>query len=159
MRRSLFFVLAFATGCQTIPRPPEVSRQTDDAHVSSVALKFPKEGEGLCTLELWVPGRANESGATGDLVWELWLEGRPFAAGVARPELDLPPGQWVKTTLKLPLLYRNASWSPDPRPMRVRFKGRLVRKFGADAPSTAIDEPRTVTSEGSPLFDRGGSAR
>lgn len=147
---------ALALACQTVPRPPEVTRAIDEAHVEALALAFPREGEGLCTVELWVPGRANEDGKTGDLVWELWIEGRPFAAGAARPEVALPKGQWVKATLALPLVYRSASWSPDPRALKVRFKARLVRQFGYDAPATEIDERRTVQSEGAVSFDRGG---
>ncbi len=146
-------------GCLTVPRPPEISRQTDDAHVAALALKFPKDGEGLCTIELAVPGRPAEDGETGELVWELWLEGHPFAAGVARPELKLPRGKWSTATLKLPLVFRNAGWSADPRQMRVRFAGRLVRQFGLDTPATALDEQRVVTSEGSVSFDRGGAFR
>lgn len=151
-----FAACALALACQTAPRPPEVKRALDEAHVEALALKFPREGEGLCTVELWVPGRSNEDGKTGDLVWELWIEGRPFAAGAARPDVALPRGQWVKVTLGLPLLYRSASWSPDPRALKVRFSARLVRQFRYDAPATEIDERRTVESEGAVSFDRQG---
>jgi hypothetical protein len=149
-------VLLLCAACQTVPRPADVQRQTNDAHVVALGLKFPKDGEGVLAVELAVPGRPGEDGEAGDLVWELWLEGRPFAAGVARPELKLPRGQWGRTTLKLPLAFRSASWSPDPREVRVRFTGRLVRKFSVDAPATELDEQRVVVSEGAVAFERGG---
>jgi hypothetical protein len=160
MRRAALLgaAAALVAACQTIPRLPD-ARATDEAHVSALGLKFPREGEGLCTVELMVPGRPAEDGAMGDLVWELWLEGHPFAAGVARPELALQRGQWGKATLSLPLVYRSASWTADARSMRVRFKGRLERRFGVDAPATEIDEQRVVVSDGAVLFDRGGGPR
>jgi hypothetical protein len=132
-----------------------VKRATDDAYVEGLTLKFPKEGEGLCGVELWVPGRASEDGETGDLTWELWLDGHPFAAGVVTPDVKLPQGKWTHAQLKLPLVFRNLSWSADPRELRARFRGRLVRKFAGDAPATPIDEQRVVLSEGAPQFDRG----
>lgn len=158
-RAAPLLLLLACAACIPIPRSPEVKRDTDEAHVSALALAFPAEGEGLAKVELLIPGREDEAGEVGDLVWELWLEGRPFASGVVRPDLKLPVGQWAKAQLELPLLYRAWSWSPHPRSLRVRFKGRLVRRFGLDAPATFLDERRTVVADGAPLFDRGPTGR
>ena len=112
-------ILLLCAGCATIPRPPEVKRATDDAYVEGLTLKFPKEGEGLCSVDLWVPGRSGENGQTGDLTWELWLDGHPFAAGVATPEATLT-GAGNRRGTELDLGEGRTVWR---RPVEVRRDG------------------------------------
>ena len=154
MRRAALALLLAASACRTVPPPPGAPRGASGAFLESVALAFPREGEGSCTATFVVSGDPDVDGVMGDVVWELWLEGRPFAAGVARPDAALPHGVWTPVAVTVPLLFRNVSWTGDARNLKVRLRGTLSRKFGGEAPRVDFDERRTVQSQGAPLFER-----
>jgi len=116
--------------CGCPPAAAPTAADPEAPRVERVELSFPREGEGTCTLGLSVSPRAQQVGAVFDLVWELWLEGRPFAAGVARSAEATPtPGA---VTFKLPLAFRNVGWTADSRSVKVRLRGQLIQRSTLD---------------------------
>jgi len=143
-----------AAACRTLPPPPGDAHGGADAHVEGLALSFTPEAEGTLELDLAVPGRPRRDGVVAEVEWELWLEGRAVASGLARVEQPLPAGAWTTVRLRLPLVFRHLGWTADTRTVAVRVTGKVARRFGLDVLWTGFDERRKVQSAGSVVFER-----
>jgi hypothetical protein len=112
-------------GCARLPfRPaPDVK-----AELVSVTAAFPTDETGEVALKLLLKNPGSTQASVLAVSWELWLDGRWFAAGTQGMNEALPPGE-TTVDVQLPLSFLKTPMRKGPQLVRAAVRGRVLVLF------------------------------
>lgn len=104
------------------------------ATVERVELSFASESEGELAVTLQVDPLRRSAGTFERVEWELWLDGRWFAAGTQALEVRIAERAPTEVRFTAPLHFRPTPLSTEPKRMDVGVRGVVI---AASAPGDA----------------------
>lgn len=145
----LFSLLLFLVACRTSAPAPAVRGPVE---VKEVSLSFAPPDQGELGLLLEVENRQPRAGTITLLGWELWLNGRYFAAGELVTSQLLPLGGRAQLSLALPFTLKDVSLTAGPKPLELGVRGGVRVSFAGALQRLPFESRRSVISQGAPLF-------
>lgn len=157
MRPGLLALLLALTGlgCRTgeSARAKGESAQPTALGVEGVELKFLDSGKADLAFTLVTPPETKLR-QSNEVQWELWLDGRYFAAGVWRADVALPQGQTSRIKVSSPLVFRPGPVKNELMAHSVGVKGYLVGSTGVGTARVAFAEQQVLWLAGTPAWDK-----
>ena len=119
--------------------------------VQPLSLRFEEAEQG----ELRIPLRLTLQKTTSFTAasWELWLDGRWFAAGTQALSVEAKRGEGTEVVLVCPLAFRRLPASPDVRPVEVGVRGILEEKQSGRGDSFSFRSRQTLRIPHVPQVD------
>lgn len=155
MRATLFlWALGFCAGCASTTSSRWGTAETSTVRVDEVVLAFGESGKADLAFTL-AATRESALRQANEVQWELWLDGRYFAAGIWRAEVELKTGEETKWQVKAPLIFRPGPVKNESMPVSVGVKGFLVGSTGLRTLREAFARQEVLWVAGSPVWDSG----
>ncbi|MBX7117203.1 MAG: hypothetical protein K1X64_22995 [Myxococcaceae bacterium] len=149
---AMLSVLA-TTGClATFGRASAAPLQP--VQVSDVVLTFGESGKADLSFVATVTPESDLFIAT-EVQWELWLDGRYFAAGVWRVEVPLVQGAPTHLPIRTPLVFRPGPVKNETMPVSVGLKGFVVGQTRVRSMRESFSWQEVQWVAGSPVWDTG----
>jgi hypothetical protein len=147
--RALFLGLAvLATGCRTtLP-----AARSQAVEVRSVEASFSGADRGELKLSLEVENPQTLTGELTRVAWELWLNGRWFAAGLQAVNEPLTGRQLKTLELTLPVVFRHLEVRTDPTIVEVGVRGGVDLHFGGVSFRLPFESIRRLEVQGAPVL-------
>lgn len=148
---ALLLELSCIVGCASQGKASRA--QKPELEVTSLGASFPGADEGRIELQLTLH-RPEDAGrqvrATG-LMWEAWVDHRPFAAGRMTLSAPVDPRGQSPLVLSLPVSYRHLEYRPGPTHVELRVRGTLDLLRDGSAKSIDFERSETRVTDGAPL--------
>ena len=152
-RRRLFAVLLALASCRTGPRPR--GPESGAVVVNALSASFPADDRADFSLQLQIQNREGFPGTITGVSWEIWLQGRRFAAGTRMLAESLPTRGSAQLSLTLPLAYRHTAAAAVPIPLEVGLRGGVSVTFAGNEQRLPFRATVRLVARGAPLFNAG----
>jgi hypothetical protein len=149
MRGALLAVFLLALGCA----PHRITRQApvDPVAVRGVTARFLPQGEADFECDFEVTNPEHAAGSLNGAEWEIWVQGRWFAAGTLQLAEPLPAaGRELKVDLRV--LFRRIAVKPGPSSLELGLRGGLNGSVDGNSVRLTFQRTLTVASQGAPVF-------
>ena len=150
--RPALALLLFAAACRSGPEAP--ARVAADVRVETVALDLFPEGKGTVGFVLDLEARAQESYTVTRVEWELLLQSREFAAGVASSSVLVPGGQHARVKVEEPVAFGGMAYDARARTVPVSLRGEVVTQWRLGEERKRFALTTRVAVRGAPVYDR-----
>lgn len=137
-------------GCQGPRLGPSAPEEA--VQVEQVTLAFAAEDRGEATFRLAVENPASTAVELSEVQWELWLEGRRFAAGARLLQQTVPAHAAAVVEVPASLVFRRMELLRGPRHVRVALRGSLMANWGRGKERLLFQRRLDVESQGAPVF-------
>jgi hypothetical protein len=149
-RASLLVLVFWGAGCRPFVVLP--AKEVPPVQVRSVGASFSSENHAELKLSLLVPNPTLVVGEAVQVSWELWLQGRWFAAGTRALHEPLPATQTRELSLSFPMAFRTLTVTREPTPLQVGVRGSIDARFGNEHRELSFEDGRRVVTDGAPVF-------
>lgn len=146
--RRLSCLLLLLAGCRALDVVPV--RDSLRAEVAAVQASFPNETHATFELRLRARNPTRQTAKIGSLSWELWLQGKWFAAGVQQLGESVSPGEVRELRVTLPLAFRPMPMTTEPTPLLVGLRGTLAARFGDASREWYFESGSRIVAQGGP---------
>jgi hypothetical protein len=149
MRGVCCAVVLLAAGCagHRITRRAPV----DPVAVRAVSARFLPQGEADFECVFDVDNPEHAAGSISGAEWEIWIQGRWFAAGTLLMAEPLPAaGRELKVDLRV--LFRRIAVKPGPASLELGLRGGLNGSVDGNSVRLTFQRTLTVASQGAPVF-------
>jgi hypothetical protein len=119
--------------------------------VQDVQVSFVSENRAQFRLALDVSNDERGAGQVRQLDWELWLQGRWFAAGTRTMSDALPHGRDA-ISVELPVVFRRMPLQQGAVPLEVGVRGALEVELGGSDVRLPFQRTLSIVSQGAPVF-------
>lgn len=111
---------------------PELLPSTERVRVEALSLTYLGEGEARLDAALSVHNAGSAPSQLAEVHWELWLDGRWFAAGARALGVTAPPASWTEVEWSAPLSFRADAEAEanGKRRVRVGLRGSVRASTG-----------------------------
>ncbi len=151
MKRPVVFL--FAAWLLVACRTPGAAPASKQAEVSSLSLRFPEPDVGELSFVVAMLNRTTNAGTILEVDYELWLDGRWFAAGRQRVSTVLPLDGAASVELKVPLAFRRVGYQSETRSVQVGLRGGALVSFGGEERRLRFEEVRRMSVVGAPEWE------
>jgi hypothetical protein len=124
--------------------------------VREVAASFSPDGRASFRVRLDVDNPEQAAGSLNALDWEVWIQGRWFAAGTESLAEPLPRGG-RELKVELPVVFRRLSVKPGLSSLEVGVRGRLEGSVDGNTVRLPFQRTLNVDSDGAPIFGETGA--
>ena len=119
--------------------------------VRGVTARFLPQGEADFECDFDVANPQHAAGSINGAEWEIWVQGRWFAAGTLQLAEPLPAaGRELKMDLRV--LFRRIAVKPGPSSLELGLRGGLNGSVDGNSVRLTFQRTLTVASQGAPVF-------
>jgi len=151
MRLLAVLVLAACAACATGPAPANVA---EDVRVETIALDLLPEGKGTVGFVLDLEARPQESCTVTRVEWQLLLQSREFAAGIAASNVLVPGGQHARVRVEEPVAFGGMAYDARARTVPISLRGEVVTQWRWGEEKKRFALTTRVAVRGAPVYDR-----
>ncbi len=134
-------------GCRTANPSPAPRAPIE---VAALAADFPGPDHGEVRLTLDVDNPEGVDAEAKEVTWEVWLEGRWFAAGLLEVRAALPAHRRTLIALQLPVVFKRLEVRPEPASVEVAVRGAVDLKYGKGGARVPFEATRRILARGAP---------
>ena len=149
--RALAACFALAACATSSPAPGELSAAV---RVETVTLDLLPEGKGSVGFLLDVQAKPNETRTVTRVEWQLKVQGREFAAGVASANVMVPGGDHARVKIEEPVAFGGMAYDGRARTLPVALRGELVTDGVGGEERLRFAMQTRVAVRGAPVYDR-----